>query len=361
MVFLLLAPGGCTTTEPPRFRLNTEGRDPARISRPQQDAILGALEGLFGTPDEPKVPPGIELPLEPLKMAAGPVGSAEDGSLWGLYRKYCAACHGISGDGAGPRAALFDPYPRDFRHGVYKYTSTAGGAKPVRTDLQRTLHCGIPGTAMPSFDRLSDREIVALVQYVVYLSIRGETELFLLQLVLDEDEYPVDKAKAAREGALPAAASWVAAEKMVVQPPPPPALDTAEQLSTSLARGRKLFATKDAKCVQCHGPAGKGDGEQSELYDDWNKRKRGVTPQQTQELARLFRLPLEQLRPRNFTEGIFHGGARPIDIYRRIHVGIKGTPMPAAGPAPGSSGALKPEDIWHLVSFVRSLGPGGGR
>jgi mono/diheme cytochrome c family protein len=291
-------------------------------------------------------------------MAAGPIGSGEDGSQWGLYRKHCAACHGLSGDGAGPRAVLLDPYPRDFRNGVYKYTSTAGGAKPARADLERTLRRGMPGTAMPSFDTLGSREIAALIQYMVYLGIRGETELFLLQLVVDEDEYPVNRAKVAREGALPAAASWRAAERMVVYPPPFPPIETAEQWSASLARGRELFAAKDAQCVQCHGRSGKGDGQQSELYDDWNKRKKGVTLPQTQELARLFRLPIQQLHPRNFTLGIFHGGARPSDIYWRVCVGIKGTPMPAAGPAPGSSGTLKPEDIWHVVNFVGSLGEG---
>ena len=55
----------------------------------------------------------------------------------------------IVGDGAGPAAAVLDPYPRDFRNGLFKYTSTAGGAKPLREDLLRTLQQGIPGTAMP--------------------------------------------------------------------------------------------------------------------------------------------------------------------------------------------------------------------
>jgi mono/diheme cytochrome c family protein len=73
-------------------------------------------------------------------------------------------------------------------------------------------------------------------------------------------------------------------------------------------------------------------------------------------LARRFRLPIELLRPRNFTLGKFHGGDRPIDQYWRICVGIKGTPMPPAGPAPGSQGVLKAEQIWDVVHYVRSLG-----
>ena len=96
-------------------------------------------------------------------------------------------------------------------------------------------------------------------------------------------------------------------------------------------------------------PAGRGDGEQSELYDDWNDPKRKKD-------AAWFLLPIQRVWPRDFTRGTFRGGPRPIDVYWRIHVGIKGTPMPPAGPAPGSTGVLTPEEIWEVVNYVRSLG-----
>ena len=35
----------------------------------------------------------------------------------------------------------------------------------------------------------------------------------------------------------------------------------------SIAAGAKLYASKDAECVKCHGPEGRGDGEEGELYD----------------------------------------------------------------------------------------------
>ena len=101
-----------------------------------------------------------------------------------------AALRGVSRDlgrRGRPVGRCLEPYPRDFRNGVFKYTSTAGGAKPVREDLLRTLRQGIPGTAMPSFRKLPDRRFDALVEYVKYLSIRGQTELYLLQAVVDED------------------------------------------------------------------------------------------------------------------------------------------------------------------------------
>ena len=43
-----------------------------------------------------------------------------------------------------PAAAVLEPYPRDYRRGVFKYTSTRAGAKPIRKDLQRTLYRGVP-------------------------------------------------------------------------------------------------------------------------------------------------------------------------------------------------------------------------
>jgi len=302
------------------------------------------------------------LNVDLLKMAAGPIGSDADDRPWGLYRKHCLACHGLSGDGAGANAADLDPYPRDFRKGVFKYTSTAGDAKPLREDLLRTLRNGIPGTAMPSFDKLPDGQIQSLVEYVKYLSIRGETELYLLRYVVDENKIlSPDPKDVVEKGVKPAAKSWDEARDMVVTAPAPPKADTIEQLSVSIDRGRELFRTMGAQCFLCHGWTGKGDGQRTDLHDDWNKRKKGDSPEQTKELASRFQLPIQSLRARNLTEGVFHGGGWPIDLYWRISVGIKGTPMPAAEPIPGRKGALSPEDIWHVVNYVRSLvkKPGG--
>ncbi|HID74893.1 MAG TPA: c-type cytochrome [Planctomycetaceae bacterium] len=357
----VLSCGGCGSWRAPEFRLNMEGRDPRSVSIAQRTAIREALRDLFGTPDEPRVPEGVPLDVEKLRMAAGPVASDQRGRQQGLYRQHCGACHGVSGDGAGPAAILLNPYPRDFRNGVFKYTSTRSGMKPVREDLRRTLLRGLPGTAMPSFARLPEEEIEALIEYAQYLSIRGETERYLFQLVVDEGEplpLGVDAIELVLEqGAMAAASLWgLPAQdpaQWVVRPPPP--IDSPDQLALSIQRGRELYASKDAECVKCHGPQGAGDGEQQDLYDDWNEAKRGVDAQQTARRARLFTLPLQRLKARDFSEGIFRGGDRPEDLYLRIHVGIKGTPMPAAGPAPGAPGAYTEEEIWHVVHYILSL------
>jgi hypothetical protein len=61
--------------------------------------------------------------------------------------------------------------------------------------------------------------------------------------------------------------------------------------------------------------------------------------------------------PRDLTQGIFRGGSRPIDVYRRIYSGISGGPMPALGEARDAKGEplLSPEDLWCLVHYVRAL------
>jgi mono/diheme cytochrome c family protein len=351
--------GGCGLSPSPEFSLNMEGRDPKSVSLVQKEAIRETLAGLFGTPDKPLAPEGSGLDLKRLDAAAGPVASDAQGRQRGLFRQHCAGCHGISGDGAGPSAALLNPYPRDYRRGIFKYTSTMPGIKPTSDDLRQTLLRGLPGTAMPSFVQLIDEQLDALVEYVKYLSIRGELELYSFQLVVDEDEYlPLDLELVRREGLAPIIQAWEAPEKdpsLIVTPPPPPPTNTSQSLHASLERGTRLYASKDAQCVKCHGPGGRGDGEQSDLVDDWNKPKQGVTPAQSAQLARLFTLPLQQIRPRDYTKGIFRGGSRPEDLYLRIYIGIKGTPMPGVGPAPGSKGVLKPEEIWDVVNHVRSL------
>ena len=129
-----------------------------------------------------------------------------------------------------------------------------------------------------------------------------------------------------------------------------PPVAAHDERMASIRRGRELYLSENAKCAQCHGEQGRGDGPQAgDLVDEWNKPKVGEPPEH-------FALPLQGLRPRDFGEGIFHGGSRPIDLYWRVHVGIKGTPMPAGGPGPGSRGVLTPEEIWDLVHYVQSLG-----
>jgi len=152
------------------------------FTRQQREDVDDVLAALYGTPDEPSLPALANadvskvLDLSKLKLAAGRVGSDSTGRPRGLYREHCAPCHGITGDGNGPTASFLNPYPRDYRAGLFKFKSTPIGFRPLHEDLKKIIIDGIPGTAMPSFRLLPDQEVEALVDYVKYLSIRGETE-----------------------------------------------------------------------------------------------------------------------------------------------------------------------------------------
>ncbi|WP_237607244.1 c-type cytochrome [Roseimaritima sediminicola] len=389
---------GCDST-PPRFagddvqRLKWEHQSGQPLDQAQAD-IEDALAYLFGTPDEPRVP----QPLRPLVdadnlvRAAGPVYSTEDGKHFGLYREHCAVCHGLEGNGRGPAAGMQKPYPRDFRMGVFKFKSTPRGQRPTRDDLMRTIVAGEPGTAMPTFAASvpeEDRE--ALIDYVIYLSVRGQLQRELFALAATEYDYGSDQL-AAEERLFAAEAEQQDAELFaeqlqvidglladIVQPwrqasrqetpvPPVPAYvgrtvkaAAAERHAASIERGETLFHGNIANCVGCHGPAGNGEATTLD-FDDWTKdwtTRIGITPdddEATEPFRRAGALRPRQARPRNLQLGAFRGGSDPDLLYLRIVNGIDGTPMPAVPLVDQPSGAgLTPDQVWDLVNYVLSL------
>lgn len=321
----------------------------------------------FGTPDSPTLPEveGVdwtalaELPL--LELAAGSVNRANGQTTQGLYRYHCVTCHGITGDGQGPTAAGLNPYPRDYRRGLFKFKRTATTLPPTDEDLQAIIARGVPGTRMPSFSQLSDRERTALVQYVRYLSIRGLFERALISEVmmeLDPDERLLSQElkqisptlyadqEAWIDGILQKVVEpWIANRNTVVSVPPPPADLGSRQ---SIARGREMFFTTLTNCGKCHGDTAMGDG-QTDDYDEWAKEMEPTVPDALADYLALGALPPRKVQPRNLREGIYRGGQRPEDLFLRIKNGITGTTMPAV------AAQLSDDDIWHLVDFVRYL------
>ena len=58
--------------------------------------------------------------------------------------------------------------------------------QPHRSDLRRTINNGLHGTSMPAFDSLmTAAEIEQVIDYVMFLSMRGETELALIEEAVD--------------------------------------------------------------------------------------------------------------------------------------------------------------------------------
>lgn len=301
-----------------------------------------------------------------------------------VYMKNCMHCHGVAGDGDGPTARYLNPLPRDYRLGLFKFTSTLTPEKPTRDDLSRIVKYGIPGTYMPSFLWLGDKETESVVEYVRWLSMRGEFEKRIdddlgndysekqirtaAQKAQDEYQKSKDKAdkpknpnelvKAARDefskyqkdelpGVIDDTATFIAqawtkgeeADSLIV-----PSVPRVTDDAASRERGKRLYLSDKGKCYTCHGIQGRGDGVATE--DFWKKPgsdeyydKRGLHDSWG-----------KQLQPRNLTLGQYRGGRRPIDVFRRVYAGIKGTPMPGFGRT-----ALKDEEIWDVVNYVMSL------
>jgi hypothetical protein len=119
----------------------------------------------------------------------------------------------------------------------------------------------------------------------------------------------------------------------------------------SVALGQKLFLSADAKCSDCHGKSGLGNGPQT-LAVEQNRTEPGLHDAWGHIVV-----------PRNLRTGIYRGGRRPVDIYRRIAAGIKGTPMNGFKanlynlnrPELGLKGDEKDLAVWHIVNYVLSL------
>ena len=203
-----------------------------------------------------------------------------------VYEYRCLGCHGARGNGHGPAATFLDPRPRDFTAGVFKFRSTPSGSLPTDGDLFQTVTRGVRWTAMPPWHELAEKDRLAVVTYVKTFSDRFRTE----------------------------------APEAVVLPKPPPA--TADVV----ARGKTLYTS--AKCFECHGERGTGDGPSaSQLKDD-------------------FDVPI---RPTDFTRGQFKGGSSVSDIFRAMTLGLDGTPMPSFGDS------MSDGERWAISYYVLSL------
>ena len=365
-----------------------------------ENQVQSALTDLFGTPDHPHWPDSIESSSDfksmvesgSLDRAAGPVNRDNRLVERGLFRKHCAQCHGIAGDGLGPAAALLNPYPRDFRRGSFKFKSTPQGAKPVLSDLVRTIEIGIPGTSMPAMANLVqdshyDNDIPILANYVQFLAMRGEVERrLMMELVRDVDVdagetvYDVslkekDPSKFAAQASkideivAKVARSWVTTKVSQASEDHLPRLKVSHSLEgtnreiflESAIRGRKLFQSETAACWQCHGKDGSGKGKLVD-FDEWTKDwtiRSGIDPKDPKQWKPLKKFGLLKPIPvsaRNLHLGVFRGGNSPDAIFRTIVHGIEGTPMPAAALQPSVKNGLTEDQVWDLVHFCQSLG-----
>ena len=251
---------------------------------------LGMNRGKWREAFEPEEVDGsrIALPRSPEWIARGKE----------VYERRCIACHGVHGDGNGIAATfLYKQRPRNFTLGEFKFRLTKGPL-PTDADLLRTITRGVRGTAMPAWFELPLDDRLAVMQYIKYVLAVDRSD------PQNPDFYFVDEP--------PGAALHIGA-------PPPP--------STAMgAHGREVW--RQAKCWECHGDSGRGDGEKAAgLKDDWG-------------------FPI---RPANLTSGRFKSGPAVTDIFRTISTGLTGTPMPSF------QDSFPEPDRWALAYYILSL------
>ncbi len=371
LLLALVCLSGCGQSGDARFHANLLQMVANNVSEKHQQQIADILEAMYGTPDDPFVLQETGLDLQKIRIAAGPV----KGYTQGLFRLHCVHCHGITGDGMGPTALFLKPYPRDYRQGLYKFKSTPSNYPPTHQDLMRTLEEGVNGTAMPSFKLLPQAEIEALVEYVKYLSLRGQTELALINYAsteVDADkDFPTGRDVLIDGDNMLAAivGKWQSAPSQATPVPPKPADFGA---LASIERGKQIFYGNGG-CVKCHGPTALGDGQI--VADEWTKRVQDIAKTageqqkqladltgearsvQAQHVAELIHalhvdaLPPRDSAPRNLRQGIYRGGRQPYELFYRVSNGINPSNMPGIASQQG----MTPDDIWHVVDFILDL------
>jgi cytochrome c oxidase cbb3-type subunit 2 len=223
-----------------------------------------------------------------------------------LYARHCAVCHGDDGRGDGSAAYLLNPRPRDFGRGEFRLITTTNGA-PTDEDLLRVITNGMPGSAMPPWDRLPESDRRLLVRVVKDLWIKA------LRKAYEGDE---DAEEYIRQDTTPGTAVSYEGE--------------GEPDLSRIALGRIVYFQA---CASCHGLDGRGDSTK-ELLDS----QKNPAP------------------ARDFTKGIFKGGSEARQVYARLRAGMKGTAMPTF-----EESMLSQKEAWAVVHFVRTLVPTGAQ
>lgn len=162
-----------------------------RLSAPDIEAVVDYIRAAFmpplpaGTPahgssgaptgadGDPHVPLAGHPPVTEAQLAqaqaktvdmAAPfprelVGNAAAGGEF--YRRNCYVCHGLNGDGEGPRAESLSPPPRNFIHPDARRTLN-------RPALFNAIQHGKPGTVMPAWGKVLDEQQIADVAEYVF-------------------------------------------------------------------------------------------------------------------------------------------------------------------------------------------------
>jgi len=227
-----------------------------------------------------------------------------------LFVTYCAACHGVEGDGKGAASLGLRPPPRNFKQGQFKFAAVASGQLPNDEDLLRIVQKGLHGTAMLPWSDVPERDLLDIIQYLKSLS-------------------PKWAEKTAGEAIVPGPDPWGEARK-----------------AEAITRGMKVYHGL-AQCLSCH-PAYESKATIDAASLELSKREATLRddPYHAEMKDSDYGV---SLMPPDFTRDYVRSGETLPDLWRTIASGIGGTAMPTW------KGALPDEDIWAMAYYVRSL------
>ena len=258
----------------------------------------------------------------PIKSAkqANPVPSTTKSVAAGksLFQQQCVVCHGTKGKGDGPAAVALKPRPGDLTSIVV--------ARQKDGEIQWKI---VNGRApMPTFGKaLKTEQIWQIVNYIRTLGPKPTPKPKPPKSKPPKSKPPksippskqVERKSASELGVTlrvsamdQARKPWPAPIKAAKQQNPVPST------TKSLAAGKALF---QQQCAVCHGTKGKGDGPAAVA-----------------------------LKPRP-------GDLTAIVFVRQKDGEIKWKIVNGRAPMPTFGKALKPEQIWQLVNYIRTLGP----
>lgn len=264
------------------------------INDPGDQKALDALQEISEPPvgESAKTPEASQHPVSP------------------LFSEHCGSCHGRRGDANGPGSRHLYPPARNLLADSYRFV-TGTNRQPLPNDIESVIRDGIPGTAMPSFAELSEKEIEALTEQVYQLRREGMRRRLMEQFrSVGEpmEEETVDEIVRQRLDRVSR-----------LEVPEMPELSSESRL----AEGRQLY--EQAGCVQCHGPDGHG------AFD-----------------VPLFNEDGTHAIPRDIVREPWKGGESPEALFARIRLGMPGTPHP-------ENPTLEDEQLLSLVAYCLSI------
>lgn len=149
-----------------------------RLSKQEVESVVDYVRKTFMTipadaPDSAEVEATAVLSeFDPTYMEQPMPYGIEGKREWGklFYESFCAECHGVTGDGKGPRAYFILPKPRDYKHAASRH-------KYNRPELFKAIAVGKHGSVMPAWEQvLTHQELAHVTEYIFASFIQPVTE-----------------------------------------------------------------------------------------------------------------------------------------------------------------------------------------